>query len=209
MLNKIFVQSFVRNLLNKVETLVRGRILRKVFDYAAAQAQSFVCSTWRLLWDLLVAFYGISPRGKCLIISILHLQFSASILSHFPSFLRPSGGSRGGGRRSTKERWWRPPVSTTRLHHCGAGSVARAAARSIGAHLDPALTQSLSKRGEREVERLEEQEEGRLISTLAARDRMLPAQVAKDPDLHPVVVVLHHPAHMAAPHFAPFLLLLF
>ena len=156
---------------------------------------------------MLVAFYGISPRGKCLIISILRLQFSASILSHFPSFLRPSGGSRGGGRRSTKERWWRPPVSTTRLHHCGAGSVARAAARSIGAHLDPALTQSLSKRGEREVERLEEQEEGRLISTLAARDRMLPAQVAKDPDLHPVVVVLHHPAHMAAPHFAPLTLL--
>ena len=76
--------------------------------------------------------------------------------------------------------------------------------------MDPALTQSLSKRGEREVERLEEQEEGRLISTLAARDRMLPAQVVKDPDLHPVVevVVLHHPAHMAAPHFAPFLLLL-
>ena len=158
-----------------------------------------------ICWLLSTAF---SPRGKCLIISILHLQFSASILSHFPSFLRPSGGSRGGGRRSTKERWWRPPVSTTRLHHCGAGSVARAAARSIGAHLDPALTQSLSKRGEREVERLEEQEEGRLISTLAARDRMLPAQVAKDPDLHPVVVVLHHPAHMAAPHFAPFLLLL-
>ena len=96
-----------------------------------------------------------------------------------------------------------PPLS--------AGSVARAAARSIGAHSDPAL---LSWRGEVEVEQERrrswrvELEESSLsfLDILAARDRMLPAQVGGRP-VREVEVVLHHPAHMAAPHFAPLTLL--
>ena len=95
-----------------------------------------------------------------------------------------------------------PPLS--------AGSVARAAARSIGAHSDPAL---LSWRGEVEVEqerrrswRLELEESLSFLDILAARDRMLPAQVGGRP-VREVELVLHHPAHMAAPHFAPLTLL--
>ena len=95
-----------------------------------------------------------------------------------------------------------PPLS--------AGSVARAAARSIGAHSDTAL---LSWRGEVEVEqerrrswRLELEESLSFLDILAARDRMLPAQVGGRP-VREVELVLHHPAHMAAPHFAPLTLL--
>ena len=76
----------------------------------------------------------------------------------------------------------------------------------------PAL---LSWRGEVEVQverrrswRLENLEETRSLDILAARDRMLPAQVGGRRVCG--VVVLHHPAgkpaHMAAPHFAPLLI---
>ena len=117
-----------------------------------------------------------------------------------------SRGQEGeGGRRSTKERWCRPLVS---LHHC-AGSLARAADRSIGAHSDTLL----SWRGEVEVERrrgwrleiLEEERRRFDIDILAARDRMQPGQVGGRRLCG--LVVLHHPAgkpaHMAALLFAP------
>lgn len=95
-----------------------------------------------------------------------------------------------------------PSVESLHLPPC-AGSVARAADRSIGAHSDPAL---LSWRGE-EVEVVERRRSWRLaleeslglLDILAARDRLLPAQVGGRPVREVELVLHHHPAaHMAA-----------
>ena len=82
--------------------------------------------------------------------------------------------------------------------------MARAADRSIGAHSDPAL---LGRRGEQVEEVVERRRSWRLaleeslglLDILAARDRLLPAQVGGRPVREVELVLHHHPAaHMAA-----------